>query len=166
MVAGGIAGWKFNRRPGQRINRLPMVVIGIHQIDMAQAVETDVADQAAHLAGCYRCGRPLRRGWGFVFKIDPGSSIREAGISPTQIFKCVLCALRHIPMLRRSRMVAVVVGKILTLLNQGDTLLAGNWKTALYWKIPLTYCVPFCVATFGALTNSRHRLQPGASARK
>ena len=59
-------------------------------------------------------------------------------------------------MLRRSLMVAVVVGTILTLLNQGDTILAGNWKTALYWKIPLTYCVPFCVATFGALTNSRH----------
>ena len=50
---------------------------------------------------------------------------------------------------------AVVVGTILTLLNQGDNIFTGNWRNDLYWKIPLTYCVPFCVATFGALTNSR-----------
>jgi hypothetical protein len=58
-------------------------------------------------------------------------------------------------MLRRSLIAAVVVGSALTMLNQGDTLLSGQWANALYWKIPLTYCVPFCVATYGALTNSR-----------
>ena len=52
-------------------------------------------------------------------------------------------------------MVALTVGTILAFLNHGDTFLAGNWKSGLYWKIPLTYFVPFCVATFGALTNSR-----------
>ena len=123
---------------------------------MAQAIETDVADQAPQSADCFGCGRTLRQGWGFAFKVDSASNIGEAGKTLIQVSKCVLCALRHIPMLRRSLMVAVVVGTILTLLNQGDTILAGNWKTALYWKIPLTYCVPFCVATFGALTNSRH----------
>tara|TARA_B100000315_G_scaffold252792_1_gene290311 strand:+ start:867 stop:1025 length:159 start_codon:yes stop_codon:yes gene_type:complete len=51
--------------------------------------------------------------------------------------------------------VALVVGTILTLLNQGDIIMAGQWESALYWKIPLTYCVPFCVATFGALANGR-----------
>ena len=64
-------------------------------------------------------------------------------------------AFRHVPMLRRSLIVAMVVGTILTLLNQGDTILAGNWENALYWKVPATFCVPFCVATVGALTNSR-----------
>jgi hypothetical protein len=58
-------------------------------------------------------------------------------------------------MLKRSLMVALVVGTILTFLNQGDAIFAGNWKTGFYWKIPLAYCVPFCVATFGALANSR-----------
>ena len=58
-------------------------------------------------------------------------------------------------MLRRSLAAAVVVGTILTALNQGDNLLSGLWDAALYWKIPLTYCVPFIVATYGALTNSR-----------
>ena len=123
---------------------------------MAHALEADVANQAPSLAACFRCGRTLRHGWGFAFKVDSVSIIREAGKSSVQVSKCLQCALRHIPMLRRSVLIAVVVGTILTLLNQGDTILAGNWKAALYWKIPLTYCVPFCVATFGALTNSRH----------
>ena len=58
-------------------------------------------------------------------------------------------------MLRRSLAAAVVVGTVLTALNQGDNVLSGRWDAALYWKIPLTYCVPFIVATYGALTNSR-----------
>jgi hypothetical protein len=58
-------------------------------------------------------------------------------------------------MLWRSLAAAMVVGTVLTLLNQGDTLLSGQWTAALFWKIPLTYCVPFCVATYGALANSR-----------
>ena len=58
-------------------------------------------------------------------------------------------------MLRRSAIVAVVVGTVLTFLNQGDTLISGDWNNALYWKIPLTYCVPFLVATYGALSAAR-----------
>jgi hypothetical protein len=58
-------------------------------------------------------------------------------------------------MLRRSLVAAMAVGTVLTLLNQGDTLLSGQWTAALFWKIPLTYCVPFCVATYGALANGR-----------
>ncbi|PKB59302.1 MAG: hypothetical protein BZY83_02530 [SAR202 cluster bacterium Casp-Chloro-G2] len=71
------------------------------------------------------------------------------------MIKCSRCAIRHRPMVRRSLLVALTVGTVLTLLNQGDILFAGEWKSAMYWKIPLTYCVPFLVATYGALTNSR-----------
>jgi len=63
--------------------------------------------------------------------------------------------VQHKPLLRRSLMASLVVGTALTLLNQGDTLLSGHWNQALYWKIPLTYCVPFLVASYGALTNAR-----------
>jgi hypothetical protein len=45
----------------------------------------------------------------------------------------------------------------LVAINQGDLLLAGRWSPALAWKIPLTYLVPFVVATWGALLNSRVR---------
>jgi hypothetical protein len=58
-------------------------------------------------------------------------------------------------MVKRSLIAATVVGTILTLLNQGDTLISGHLNNALYWKIPLTYCVPFLVATYGALSSNR-----------
>jgi hypothetical protein len=71
--------------------------------------------------------------------------------------RCVWCFLRFRPMLRKSLATAVVVGSILTAINQGTVLLGGEFPAQLYWKIPLTYCVPFCVATWGALINSRIR---------
>jgi len=58
-------------------------------------------------------------------------------------------------MLRRSLITALVVGTILTAINQGNLIVQGNLSPILLWKIPLTYCVPFCVATWGALINSR-----------
>ena len=59
-------------------------------------------------------------------------------------------------MLRRSLVASAVVGTALTLLNQGDAIISGQMTAALAWKIPLTYCVPFLVATYGALSNSRN----------
>ncbi len=58
-------------------------------------------------------------------------------------------------MLRRSFKVCLVVGTILTLINQGDILVTGVWKTSFFWKVPLTYATPFMVATLAALLNSR-----------
>jgi hypothetical protein len=51
---------------------------------------------------------------------------------------------------RRSLILAAIVGTILNLINQGDALLGGTHLVA--WKIVLTYCVPYCVATYGAVT--------------
>lgn len=58
-------------------------------------------------------------------------------------------------MLRRSLLTALVVGSILTSINQGTLVFRGDFPLALAWKVPLTFAVPFCVATWGALTNSR-----------
>jgi hypothetical protein len=71
------------------------------------------------------------------------------------IRKCLPCALTHAPMLRRSAVIALVVGTILTAINQGDLLVAGQWHSALLWKIPTTYAVPFVVATLGALGTGK-----------
>jgi len=60
-------------------------------------------------------------------------------------------------MLRRSFLIALVVGTILLAINQGDVLLRSEWPAALFWKVPLTYVVPFVVATWGALVNGRVR---------
>ena len=60
---------------------------------------------------------------------------------------------------RRSLIIAIIVGTVLTAINQGNLLVQGHFPAALYWKIPLTYAVPYCVATTGAILNAR---QPAA----
>jgi hypothetical protein len=51
---------------------------------------------------------------------------------------------------RRSLLVGVVVGTILNLINQGDAVVAGRRPDLL--KLLLTYLVPYCVATYGAVS--------------
>ncbi len=96
----------------------------------------------------------------FSFKPPPPQP-SHASVAPAapparapETIKCLRCALHHAPMLRRSLKASLLVGSILTVLNQGDVLFSGGWSTAFYWKIPLTYCVPFMVASYGALVNN------------
>ena len=51
---------------------------------------------------------------------------------------------------------ALVVGTILTLINHGDVILEGG--SLNYLKVVLTYCVPFCVTTWGALHGKRVKM--------
>jgi hypothetical protein len=89
---------------------------------------------------CSSCGGPLEGRW--CFKL--GERVR-----------CLRCTLRYPPLLRRSILTALLVGTLLTAINQGAVILGGSASLSLVWQIPLTYCVPFCVATWGALVNSR-----------
>lgn len=51
---------------------------------------------------------------------------------------------------RRSFWVAVSVGTLLNLINQGDALMAG---LSISWlKFTLTYLVPYVVNTYGSVT--------------
>ena len=121
---------------------------------MAYATNTE-EDLVSGQGICASCGKALHAGRAFVFRSKPASG--ETGIMnpAAELAKCLLCALRHLPLLKRSAIAALVVGTVLTALNQGDNLLAGEWSSALYWKIPLTYCVPFLVSTYGALITNR-----------
>ena len=58
-------------------------------------------------------------------------------------------------MIKRSLIVSIVVGTLLTLINQGDILLVRDWEPSFVWKLPLTYTVPFLVANIAVLLNSR-----------
>jgi hypothetical protein len=69
--------------------------------------------------------------------------------------RCLRCFLRYRPLLRRSALTSLVVGTVLILINQGGALVSGQPPPSLVWQVPLTYLVPFCVATWGALGNSR-----------
>ena len=53
---------------------------------------------------------------------------------------------------RRSLRVAAVVGTILVTINYADRILAGAIGGIDVLKMMLTYCVPYCVATYGAVT--------------
>jgi hypothetical protein len=52
---------------------------------------------------------------------------------------------------RKAFVTALVVGSILTAINHGDSLIAGSWPPLI--KVVLTYCVPYCVTTWGAATG-------------
>jgi len=61
--------------------------------------------------------------------------------------RALRCALSW-PVMKRSLLVMILVGSILNIINQGDVIWSQtglNW-----WKVALTYFVPFCVATCGA----------------
>ena len=51
----------------------------------------------------------------------------------------------------RSLKVSVIVGSLLTLINQGDALIGGVVGTEVIIKILLTYCVPYAVSTYSAV---------------
>lgn len=46
--------------------------------------------------------------------------------------------------------VALIVGTILNLINQGDVLFGGGHVD--FVKMILTFAVPYCVATYGAVS--------------
>ena len=52
---------------------------------------------------------------------------------------------------RKAAITALIVGTILVIINHGDSILAGD--PLEFHKVILTYCVPYCVATWGAMTG-------------
>lgn len=65
-------------------------------------------------------------------------------------------AMRHTltgSSMRRSVVVAIVVGTALNLINQGPEMLSGKWP--VIWKLALTYVVPFLVASYGSYAAFR-----------
>jgi hypothetical protein len=68
---------------------------------------------------------------------------------------CVYALSEGVP--QRSLWVALVVGTILNLINQGDRLLSGQHLD--FTTIVLTYLVPFLVSTYGAVSFRLHAAQ-------
>jgi hypothetical protein len=56
----------------------------------------------------------------------------------------------------------LVVGTILNLINQGDALWRGGELDVV--KMGLTYIVPYCVATYGAVSARRRFVKAAADA--
>lgn len=95
-------------------------------------------------AGTTSCRHATRSRAVFQFPSEAGAAVW-----------CWRCALAHRPMLGRSARIALVVGTLLALINHGDQLTRGEVSAGVALKILLTYMVPFAVATWSALVNSR-----------
>jgi hypothetical protein len=54
---------------------------------------------------------------------------------------------------RRSLTVAVLIGTVLNAINQGPEIFSGHWP--IWWKLILTYLVPFAVASYGGYAALR-----------
>ena len=80
---------------------------------------------------------------------------RSAGYQFGASTRCQRHALTHAPIARRAIVVALVVGTILCIINQGDVILSGHLTAFVVAKIGLTYLVPFSVSTYSALAANR-----------
>ena len=75
-----------------------------------------------------------------------------------QMLRRVICYSLSDGVPFRSGCVAIMIGTILNLINQGDAILEG---TSLNWiKIILTYFVPYAVCTYGAVSYRMSRPLP------
>ena len=65
---------------------------------------------------------------------------------------------------KKAFLTALFVGTILTAINHGDVILLGDWPPI--FKVILTYCVPYCVTTWGAITGKRSQWRRSVSKRE
>jgi hypothetical protein len=80
------------------------------------------------------------------------------GAAPTPTWATWREALRVIaygPHLRRTTLIALLVGTVLFCINHLDVVVRGDASTSVWVKSVVTYLVPFCVANAGLLIASR-----------
>jgi hypothetical protein len=60
--------------------------------------------------------------------------------------------------IRRSLIIAAIVGSVIIIVNQGDLILDGHISPRTWLKIGVTPLVPFCVSLYGAYLAYRNAL--------
>lgn len=68
----------------------------------------------------------------------------------TDYIKDFYCYAIRPQIIKRSLIVAVIVGTVLNMINQGDAITGSSSFNLL--KCMLTYVVPYCVATYGSVS--------------
>jgi hypothetical protein len=91
--------------------------------------------------------------------VTAGDASRRAGTAGNLRRACRYCAQRE--HLRRTALIAIVVGLLLTAINQSDVILGGR-ATALTWvRCALNFVVPFVVSNLGLLGGRHDDGPPG-----
>lgn len=84
--------------------------------------------------------------------------VQVAGLDRAQPggWRFALTTCRERANLRKTARIALVVGSILTLINQADVIAGGDatWLTAV--KVPLNFLVPFVVSNLGVIVGARN----------
>jgi len=62
---------------------------------------------------------------------------------------------RRRPNLRRTSRIALVVGTVLTLINQADVIARGHATNLTWVKVGMNFVVPFVVSNLGVLAASK-----------
>jgi len=62
--------------------------------------------------------------------------------------------------MRRTLMIALIVGTALTLINQGDGLAAGDVDAVMLLRIAANYTVPWIVSSVGYISAARAAATP------
>ena len=70
-------------------------------------------------------------------------------------WRLALAPCREPANLRRTVRIALVVGTILTLINQADVIVKGDATALTVVKVCLNFVVPFIVSNLGVLTGAR-----------
>jgi len=85
----------------------------------------------------------------FPRTVRPGYRLRGGELS------CWRHVALHRTVWRRAVVTALIVGTIVTAINQGNLILSHGFTHEILLKMALTYCVPFFVSTSGALGAAR-----------
>ncbi len=56
--------------------------------------------------------------------------------------------------------VALIVGLVLSTINQGDVIANGAATTGTWLKIGMNFVIPFCVSSYGFLNGCRSKTPP------
>ena len=76
-----------------------------------------------------------------------------AGRVATTVDRCRFCARPE--NLKATTRIAIVVGVVLTSINEGDAFAAGHFNSPMMVKAPLNFVVPFVVSNLGLLAARR-----------
>jgi hypothetical protein len=71
-----------------------------------------------------------------------------------------LVVVRYRPHLRKTILIALIVGTIIFSINQLDIVLRHRATLGTYVKSAVTYLVPFCVSNYGILVATRRKADP------
>lgn len=64
---------------------------------------------------------------------------------------------------KRAARIAIIVGAVLAVINQGDKLVSGQLGIGVLFKIGLTYLAPYSVSTYSSFLAVRDNIQKTAA---